>query len=279
MVRVSGLQRQLEKGVLKSPPDGMTPQQQLEAIRQMLLPDLSMLYDTWHKDILPKLATAGIYIHLYTDLPDQQKEQMRKYFIDEIFPVLTPLVFDSAHPFPFISNRSLNLAIVVRNQNNKDFFARVKVPTNLFSRLIKIPPENSGESGDDASVHYVYLEDLISANLDMLFPGMEVIASSPFRITRDADIDIEVDDASDLLTTVEEVMEQRARGKPVRIELECSMHDGICHMLEKKLGVTPNMLYRVGHPIGMADLMQLLSLDRPDLKDIPFQPIPPIRSG
>ena len=238
----------------------------------MLLPDLSMLYDTWHKDILPKLATVGIYIHLYTDLPDRQKEQMRKYFIDEIFPVLTPLVFDSAHPFPFISNRSLNLAIVVRNQNNKDFFARVKVPTNLFSRLIKIPPENSGESGGDASVHYVYLEDLISANLDKLFPGMEVIASSPFRITRDADIDIEVDDASDLLTTVEEVMEQRARGKPVRIELECSMHDGICHMLEKKLGVTPNMLYRVGHPIGMADLMQLLALDRPDLKDIPFQP-------
>ena len=272
MVRVSGLQRQLEKGVLKSPPDGMTPQQQLEAIRQMLLPDLSMLYDTWHKDILPKLATAGIYIHLYTDLPEPQKEQMRKYFIDEIFPVLTPLVFDSAHPFPFISNRSLNLAIVVRNQNNKDFFARVKVPTNLFSRLIKIPPENSGEFGGDASVHYVYLEDLISANLDKLFPGMEVIASSPFRITRDADIDIEVDDASDLLTTVEEVMEQRARGKPVRIELECSMHDGICHMLEKKLGVTPNMLYRVGHPIGMADLMQLLALDRPDLKDIPFQP-------
>ncbi len=275
MVRVSGLQRQLEKGVLKSPPDGMTPQQQSEAIRQMLLPDLTILYDTWHKDILPRLAAEGIFVHVYADLTDQQKDQMRKYFIDEIFPVLTPLVFDSAHPFPFISNRSLNLAIVVRNQNNKDFFARVKVPTNLFSRLIKIPPNRSGESGGDTVVHYVYLEDLISANLDRLFPGMEVIASSPFRITRDADIDIEVDDASDLLTTVEEVMEQRARGKPVRIELECSMHDGICHMLEKKLGVTPNMLYLVGHPIGMADLMQLLSLDRPDLKDIPFQPALP----
>ena len=275
MVRVSGLQRQLEKGVLKSPPDGMTPQQQLEAIRQMLLPDLSTLYDTWHKDILPKLAAEGIFIHMYADLTELQKELMRKYFIDEIFPVLTPLVFDSAHPFPFISNRSLNLAIVVKNQNNKDFFARVKVPTNLFSRLIRIPPKRTGESDNDAVVHYVYIEDLISANLDKLFPGMEVIASSPFRITRDADIDIEVDDASDLLTTVEEVIEQRARGKPVRIELECSMHDGICHMLEKKLGVTPNMLYRVGHPIGMADLMQLLSLDRPDLKDIPFQPALP----
>ena len=275
MVRVSGLQRQLEKGVMKSPPDGMTPQQQLDAIRQMLNPDLSTLYDIWHKDILPKLAAEGIFIHIYADLTELQKELMRKYFIDEIFPVLTPLVFDSAHPFPFISNRSLNLAIVVKNQNNKDFFARVKVPTNLFSRLIRIPPKRTGESDNDAVVHYVYIEDLISANLDKLFPGMEVIASSPFRITRDADIDIEVDDASDLLTTVEEVIEQRARGKPVRIELECSMHDGICHMLEKKLGVTPNMLYRVGHPIGMADLMQLLSLDRPDLKDIPFQPALP----
>ncbi len=275
MVRVSGLQRQLEKGVMKSPPDGMTPQQQLDAIRQMLNPDLSILYDTWHKDILPKLAAEGIFVHIYADLTELQKELMRKYFIDEIFPVLTPLVFDSAHPFPFISNRSLNLAIVVKNQNNKDFFARVKVPTNLFSRLIRIPPKRTGESDNDAVVHYVYIEDLISANLDKLFPGMEVIASSPFRITRDADIDIEVDDASDLLTTVEEVIEQRARGKPVRIELECSMHDGICHMLEKKLGVTPNMLYRVGHPIGMADLMQLLSLDRPDLKDIPFQPALP----
>ncbi len=272
MVRVSGLQRQLEKGVLKSPPDGMTPQQQLEAIRQMLLPDLAILYETWHKDILPKLAAEGIFIHMYADLTDLQKELMHQYFIDEIFPVLTPLVFDSTHPFPFISNRSLNLAIIVRNQNNKDFFARIKVPTNLFSRLITIPPKSSGLSGNDAVVHFVYLEDLISANLDKLFPGMEVVASSPFRITRDADIDIEVDDASDLLTTVEEVMEQRARGKPVRIELECSMHDGICQMLEKKLGVTPNMLYRIGHPIGMADLMQLLSLDRPDLKDIPFQP-------
>jgi polyphosphate kinase len=272
MVRVSGLQRQLEKGVLKSPPDGMTPQQQLEAIRQMLLPDLAILYETWHKDILPKLAAEGIFIHMYADLTHLQKELMHKYFIEEIFPVLTPLVFDSTHPFPFISNRSLNLAIIVRNQNNKDFFARIKVPTNLFSRLITIPPNSSGLSGNDAVVHFVYLEDLISANLDKLFPGMEVVASSPFRITRDADIDIEVDDASDLLTTVEEVMEQRARGKPVRIELECSMHDGICQMLEKKLGVTPNMLYRIGHPIGMADLMQLLSLDRPDLKDIPFQP-------
>jgi polyphosphate kinase len=106
----------------------------------------------------------------------------------------------------------------------------------------------------------------------MLFPGLEVVASFPFRITRDADLEIEVDEASDLLTTVEEIMEQRAKGKPVRIEMECGMPDNICHMLEKKLGVSPDMIYRVGHPLGMADLMQMMSLDRPDLKDAPYLP-------
>ncbi len=121
-------------------------------------------------------------------------------------------------------------------------------------------------------MHFVYLEEIIAAHLDMLFPGLEVLASFPFRITRDADLEIEVDEASDLLTTVEEIMEQRAKGKPVRIELDCSMHDNICHMLEKKLGITSDMLFPVSRPLGMADLMQLMSLDRPDLKDTPFLP-------
>src|SRR5512136_1070360 len=115
MVRVSGLQRQFIKGVLKSPPDGMTPGQQLEAIRQMLLPELNAQSDTWHKEILPRLAENGIFIHLYRDLTPPQKDSMRRFFVDEIFPALTPLAFDSAHPFPFISNLSLNLAIIIRD--------------------------------------------------------------------------------------------------------------------------------------------------------------------
>ncbi len=275
MVRVSGLQRQLAKGVLKSPPDGMTPGQQLEAIRRMLLPELTAQSDAWHREILPCLAANRIFIHMYADLTPPQKDEMRRFFIEEIFPVLTPLAFDSAHPFPFISNLSLNLAIIVRDLNKKDFFARVKVPTNLFSRLVRVPPSGESSGGTTTGVYFVYLEEIIAANLDMLFPGLEVIASFPFRITRDADLEIEVDEASDLLTTVEEIMEQRARGKPVRIEVDCSMHDGICTMLEKKLGITPPMLYRVGHPVGMADLMELLSLDRPDLKDTPFLPSVP----
>jgi polyphosphate kinase len=275
MIRVSGLQRQLAKGVLKFPPDGMTPSQQLDAIRQMLIPELEAEYVTWHNEVLPRLDAAGIHIHMYSDLSDVQKEAMHAFFENEVFPVLTPLAFDSSHPFPFISNLSLNLAIVIRDPAKKEYFARVKVPTNLFSRLVRIPGPDTGGRGRDADVHLIYLEEIIAAHLDMLFPGLEVVASFPFRITRDADLEIEVDEASDLLTTVEEIMEQRARGKPVRIEMECSTHDNICHMLEKKLGVTSDMIYRVGHPVGMADLMQLMSLDRPDLRDIPFAPSVP----
>jgi polyphosphate kinase len=275
MIRVSGLQRQLAKGVMKSPPDGMTPSQQLDAIRQMLIPELEAQYDTWHKEILPKLNAAGIHIHMYADLSDAQKAAMHTFFVNEVFPVLTPLAFDSSHPFPFISNLSLNLAIVIRDPLKKEYFARVKVPTNLFSRLVRIPDTDSGARANDNDVHFIYVEEIIAAHLDMLFPGLEVVAAFPFRITRDADLEIEVDEASDLLTTVEEIMEQRARGKPVRIEMECSMHENICHMLEKKLGVSADMIYRVGHPVGMADLMQLMSLDRPDLKDVPFPPSVP----
>ena len=269
MVRVSGLQRQFAKGVRKFPADGMTPAQQLDGIQAALLPELLIQYNCWHDDVLPKLAQNGIHIHNYRDLDERQKAVMHRFFVDEVYPVLTPLAFDSSHPFPFISNLSLNLAIIVRDANKKEFFARVKVPTNLFSRLIRIPDPDRN-CRNDKQVHFVYLEDLIATNLDMLFSGLEVVASFPFRITRDADPEIEVDDASDLLTTVEEIMEQRAHGNPIRIEVECSMHDSICHMLENKLVVTSAMIHRVGHPVGMADLMQLLSLDRPDLKDAPF---------
>ncbi len=272
MIRVSGLQRQAAQGVLKAPPDGMTPREQLLAIEKALNPELSLQYDCWNREIRPKLAKAGIIISPYKNLDPKQKEALHTYFIEEIFPVLTPLAFDSAHPFPFISNLSLNLAIIVRDQNRKELFARIKVPTGLFPRLIRVP---SG-SRDDRNVHLVYLEDLVAAHLDHLFPGLEVVGAYPFRITRDADLDIEVDEASDLLTTVEEIMEQRARGTPVRIEVDSTMHENTVQMLEKKLGIDPHMLYRIGYPVGMADLMELLSLDRPELKDSPFQQsVPP----
>ncbi|MDD1701873.1 MAG: polyphosphate kinase 1 [Methanoregula sp.] len=275
MIRVSGLQRQATQGVLKAPPDGMTASEQLAAIQQSLLPEIELQYDCWNKEVLPKLYEAGIFIHPYAELDATQKEAMRKYFVEEVFPVLIPLAFDSAHPFPFISNLSLNLAIIVRDPAKKELFARLKVPTNLFPRLIRVPGPDLPGYLHDKEVHLVYLEDLVAAHLDLLFPGLEVVGSFPFRITRDADLDIEVDEASDLLTTVEEIMEQRARGTPVRIEVNASMHENTLAMLEKKLGVESHMLYRTGYPVGMADLMQLVSLDRPELKDPPFQPTVP----
>ena len=279
MIRVSGLQRQVARGVMKSPPDGMTPSQQLDAIRQMLIPELKVQCTAWDTEILPILDVEGIHIHTYEELTDAQKSAMDSFFANEVFPVLTPLAFDSSHPFPFISNLSLNLAIVIRDPAKKEYFARVKIPTNLFPRLVRIPGTDQGSQEKD--VHLIFIEEIIAAHLGTLFPGLEVVASFPFRITRDADLEIEVDEASDLLTTVEEIMEQRARGKPVRIEMDCSTHENICHMLEKKLGVSSEMVYHVGHPIGMADLMELMSLDRPDLKDIPFSPSVPeeIREG
>jgi len=275
MIRVSGLQRQAAQGVLRAPPDGMTASEQLLAIEKTLLPEIALQYRCW-QEILPRLREAGIFIHSCAELDTEQKKALRTFFVEEVFPVLTPLAFDSAHPFPFISNLSLNLAIIIRDPNGKELFARIKVPTGLFPRLVRVPGTSAPGHRDDRNVHLVYLEDLVAAHLDLLFPGLEVVGASPFRITRDADLDIEVDEASDLLTTVEEIMEQRARGTPVRIEVDSSMHDSTCHMLEKKLGVGSHMLYRTGHPVGMADLMELLSLDRPDVKDIPFQPsIPP----
>ncbi len=210
------------------------------------------------------------------DLDAEQKKALRTFFVEEVFPVLTPLAFDSAHPFPFISNLSLNLAIIVRDPKRKELFARIKVPTGLFSRLIRVPDSCTGRpSRRQAGASRVPGRSCRGTPRPAL-PGLEVVGASPFRITRDADLDIEVDEASDLLTTVEEIMEQRARGTPVRIEVDSQMHESTCHMLEKKLGIVSHMLYRIGHPVGMADLMELLSLDRPDLKDPPFQPsIPP----
>ena len=274
MIRVSGLQRQAAQGMLKVPPDGMTASEQLLAIEKALHPELELQYRCW-QDLLYKLRDAGIFIHSCGELDPDQKKALRTYFLEEIFPVLTPLAFDSAHPFPFISNLSLNLAIIIRDQNKKELFARIKVPTGLFPRIVRIPDTKKPGQHDDKNVHLVYLEDLVAANIDLLFPGLEVVGVSPFRITRDADLDIEVDEASDLLTTVEEIMEQRARGTPVRIEVVSSMQENTCRMLEKKLGVGTHMLYRTGHPVGMADLMELLSLDRPELKDAPFQPSVP----
>ncbi len=281
MVRVSGLRRQLALGTLKAPPDGMTPAEQLAAIRRQLLPELAAQYACWHQDLAPKLHQAGIEILRYDDLRRKQRKLLRAYFKEEIFPALTPLAFDPGHPFPLISNLSINLAVVVNDARHGQRFARLKVP-NTFPRLLGIPSEETAEEyqslglAQAMSNNFVWLEEVVCANLDMLFPGMDIEAAYPFRVTRDADPEIEEDEAADLLGAIEESVQKRHFGSAVRLEIERSMPDRVRDILITNLGLAPYQVYTVEGPIGLADVMELMDVNRPDLKDRPFQPsVPP----
>jgi len=283
MVRVSGLRRQLAGGVLEAPPDSMTPAEQLAAIRRELLPELARQHDCWREDLLPKLHQAGIKVVSYSELKAKQRRLLRRYFEREIFPVLTPLAVDRGHPFPHISNLSLNLAVVINDPTHGKRFARLKVP-GVFPRLLRIPSEEAAESCQSlglglapaTSNTFVWMEEVVAAALDMLFPGMEIVAAYPFRVTRDADPEIEEDEAADLLTAIREVVEMRHFGSVVRLQVDDAMPEWVRDMLIANLGLAPYQVFAVDGPIGMADLMELTDIDRPDLKDPPFQPaLPP----
>jgi polyphosphate kinase len=281
MIRVSGLRRQLAAGALETPPDGTTPAEQLAAIRRELLPLLQQHSDCWHDDLKPKLREAGIKVLHYDELKRKQRKLMREYFEREIFPALTPLAFDPSHPFPHISNLSINLAVVVNDPQHGERFARLKVPA-VFPRLLRIPSE---EKADDyqslglaqaMSDHFVWLEQVVIANLDLLFPGMEIVAAYPFRVTRDADQEIEEDEAADLLTTIEESVRMRHFGSAVRLEIDNAMPERVRDILIGNLGLAPYQVYTVDGHIGLADVIGLTEIDRPDLKDAPFLPaVPP----
>ncbi|MGC9333077.1 MAG: polyphosphate kinase 1 [Anaerolineae bacterium] len=281
MIRVSGLRRQLAANIVETPPDGMTPAEQLMAIRQELLPLLDQHANCWHQDLLPKLQEAGIDIFSYTELKRRQRKLLRQHFEREIFPVLTPLAFDPGHPFPHISNLSINLAVVLNDPRYGERFARLKVPA-VFPRLLRIPSEERAESYESlglveaSSTTFVWLEEVVAANLDLLFPGMEIVSVFPFRVTRDADPEIEEDEAADLLAAIQESVHRRHFGSAVRLEIDTQMPDRVRDILISNLGVAPYQVYTKDAPIGMANLIELTWITRPDLKDTPFQPaIPP----
>lgn len=275
MIRVSGLHQQLLEGVVKASPDGLSPGEQLDEIYHTLVPLLEEAVRTWNDDIIPALKEEGIIIHTYETLSEGQKYNIRNYFIKEIFPVLTPLAFDKSHPFPFISNLALNLAVILRDRGHQEeLFARIKVPNKLFPRLIPVQPEGEGLNGR-VRYEFIFLEEVIAENLDLLFPGMDVRAAYPFRVTRDADIEIEEDEADDLLVAVQESIGRRWVGKPVRIEVSSWMDQSVCSMMAEKMAGFPHMFYRLSGPVGMADLMCLMDINRPDLKDPPFIPSVP----
>jgi polyphosphate kinase len=277
MIRVSGIKQQIAAGVQKHSPDGLTPSEQLAAIRRTLLPILDHKRSLLLETLLPQLADEGIHLLDYDQLSPEQRDAARTYFQHRIFPVLTPLAFDPSHPFPHISNLSMNLAVVIQDQEESgELFARVKVP-EVLPRLIPVPREGTAtdERGDilaERTHTFVWIEQVIAANLAMLFPGMEVAEVYPFRLIRNADMEIEEDEADDLLRTIEESVRQRRFGKAVRISVDNRMPERIRDLLMKNLKVSSEDIYTVRGPLALADLMTLMSLDRPDLKDPPVYP-------
>lgn len=279
MVRVSGLKKQVEVGIFEPTPEGLSPAEQLVSIRKTSAQLLNKARECLCEEIIPLLRENGIYILEYGELNPKQKNTVDDYFNEVIFPVLTPLAVDTSHPFPHISNLSLNLAVALGDENGQEFFARLKVPTPLLPRLLPIKRSSGGVRKDGTPPHshyFVWLEQVISANLDKLFPGMKIIESYPFRVIRDADFVIQELEAGDLLETMEESVRQRRFGNVVRLTVQDTMPTHMRNLLVENLGMDRKDVYPVSGPLGLSDLMALHQLDRPDLKDPPYkQAIPP----
>jgi polyphosphate kinase len=278
MVRVSGLKRQALKGALKTPPDGMTPNEQLAEIRIEVEKLLKRYSKCWNEEIIPDLLTAGIMIKKVEDLDKDQYNYVSDYFDNNIFPTLTPLAMDFAHPFPFISNICLNLAVIVMDSEDGEKYARIKIPTDLFPRLVEIPDKGTkpdNETKVKKEINLVFIEDIIASEINKLFPGLTVVATCPFRMTRNAEIKITDDLASDLLTAMELGIESRRTGLPVRLEIDGSMPDKLKKLFIHNFMLTDDLVYKVDMPLSIVDFWQFLGIDRPDLKDVPFLPYTP----
>lgn len=268
MVRVSGLQEQAEANPMHLSPDGLSPASQLRQISDKLRPLVELQMRCLQEQILPGLAQHGVRLVPYEKLSREQRLEMRNYFFDRIFPVLTPLAVDPGHPFPYISNISLNLGILVApkkaDEEEEPRFARVKLPPNV-PRLI---PTGDGYS-------FTLLEELMAAYLESLFPGMRILEYAPFRITRDADIEIEEDEAGDLLKSIEQQLRQRRFGSGVRLEVAAGMSARMVRLLHRSMELQEQDVYTIDGPLNIPDLMALYKLDLPELKDKPFTPTTP----
>ncbi len=276
MIRVSGLKEQVESGLLAPSEDGLTPQEQLALIRDRTL-NLDAVANRFLKEnLILQLAQNGIYIYDYADLNESQQVYLRDYFDTTIYPVLTPLAFDPGHPFPHISNLSLNLAVLLRDGENGEKFARVKIPA-LLPRLVPIPVEEGdtweGKAGNNRPPKgFVWLEQVVASNLAVLFEGLEIVETFPFRVIRDADLEIREDEAGDLLQTIEQSLLRRRFGSVVYLSVEDKMPTEIKALLIANLEIDPSDLYPVDGPMGLSNLLQLYDLDLPDLKDPPVVP-------
>ncbi|MBV9386320.1 MAG: polyphosphate kinase 1 [Chroococcidiopsidaceae cyanobacterium CP_BM_ER_R8_30] len=279
MVRVAALKEQVAAQVSKLAPDGRTPQTQLEEISQRLRPTVTQQHQHFERVIRPQLAREGIHILEYIDLNQEQRTYLQRYYEEQIFPVLTPLAVDPSHPFPYISNLSLNLAVVVKNPaTEEEHFARVKVP-NLLPRFLALPEELGIQHLRHSSRWTgVPLEQVIAHNLESLFPGMNIQEYYPFRITRDTDLELEQDEANDLLLAIEqELRKRRVGGSAVRMEIQTSTPEAVREKLRRSLDLEENDVYEVNGLLGLGDLMSLTALPLPELKDPEWPSVVPPR--
>lgn len=274
MVRISGLKQQVAAQVTKRTPDGMTPQEQLDAIHNELKPTVIRQHQYFSQELKPQLTQAGIRLLNYEDLSEQQVESLQTYFLEQIFPVLTPLAVDPGHPFPYISSLSLNLAVVVKDRENGEaHFARVKVPDQL-PRLVALPiPKGS----TDLRWWGVPIEQVITRNLSKLFPGMEIQTCHPFRITRNADFELEEDEADDLLLAIEQELRKRRFGSVMRMEIQVGTPPDLQATLMEEMDLVDQDVYAVEGLLSLSDLFALSSLPFPELKDPPWTPVIPAR--
>jgi polyphosphate kinase len=262
MVRVSGLRDQIEAGVAKRGADGMTAPETLKAINKRLAPSMEAQVRCFLDELVPALAEEGIRVVNLGDLSKRERKSVDDYFTRQVFPVLTPLAVDPSHPFPYISNLSLSLAVLVRDPGTKrELFARVKVPA-ILPRFVPV---------DRKKTIFIPLEQLVSAHLGELFPGMEVVEAQPFRVTRDADIAVAEDEADDLLVALEQQLRRRRFGDVVRLEVASEMPPKLVELLMRELDVDKNAVVRVEGPLDLGDLMELAGdIHRPSLAYEPW---------
>ena len=275
MVRVAGLKRRDEMGLSVRSADGLSPREQLRRISERTQQIASRHAHVFLDSVRPALADEGIVIVTWAELDDDEHSRLSTYFHEQVFPVLTPLAVDPAHPFPFVSGLSLNLAITVKQpENGGQHFARIKVPDNV-DRFVEL----GAREGVAGVVRFLPLEELIAAFLPVLFPGLEIVEHHAFRITRNADFEVEEDRDEDLLQAMERELARRRFGSPVRLEVADDMTENMLELLLRELDVNPGDVVEVPGLLDLSSLWQIYGVDRPALKDPPFVPATPPAFG
>jgi polyphosphate kinase len=273
MVRVAGLKRRIATGIAVRSASGLEPREVLEQITLVSQELMAMHATVFEEDVRPALVEEGIVIVRWDQLAEGEQDALHGMFREAVFPVLTPLAVDPAHPFPYISGLSLNLAVVLVNpKTGNEHFARVKVPP-LLPRFIRVTDQAADSPlADLYNTRFVPLEDIIAAHLDQLFPGMEVREHFMFRVTRNEDLEVEEDDAENLLTALEKELTRRRFGPPVRLEVADDMDDHVMDLLIRELGVNDSEVYRLPAPLDLTGLNLVADLERSELRFPPFVP-------